>query len=329
MESTLPTLPRPAPSRPPGEQAPAVRTVRPPPPPYGAGTPTGTRCATPALYYKLHNVSRAPPLPGDCVLRGSSVEPPGPRRGLAWGSGARRASTRGGLLEGSPHDRASLLRSRACRGAGFCRVGGRGQWPPGASLGREGGEALEADGPRGGPLARLGLWSGWEGAPASESSAWPPGEQAADHEEGRHPDHPEPEDVQQVQEEQEGGRARVLEELSRVCRTKASPSSAAALAGHMAPVGPPATLQPLRTHPAHPVAHPPLLQPLLRPPPPIQHGDRHGLGTAHGPTDGHRGRHSQGAGTQCPAGRPTLRPRPCPTQLVTAWPRLRAPWPPL
>ncbi|XP_052494101.1 endothelial transcription factor GATA-2 isoform X1 [Budorcas taxicolor] len=102
-------------------------------------------------------------------------------------------------------------------------------------------------------------------------------EQAADHEEGRHSD-PEPEDVQQVQEEQEG--ARVLRGAVPVCAGQGLPLQRRRPGGAHGACGPPATLQPLRTHPAHPDAHPPLLQPLLRPPPPIQHGDRHGLGTA-------------------------------------------------
>lgn len=61
--------------------------------------------------------------------------------------------------------------------------------------------------------------------------------------------------------------------------------------------GPPPPLQPLGTYLAHPNTHPPLLQPLLWPPPPIQHGDRHGLGTAlHEWTDGCRGRQPEAQG---------------------------------
>lgn len=54
--------------------------------------------------------------------------------------------------------------------------------------------------------------------------------------------------------------------------------------------GPPPTLQPLWTHPTHTNAHSPLLQSLLWPPPPIQHGDCHGLDTSF-PLDrlGHQG----------------------------------------
>uniref|UniRef100_A0A8D1EBN6 GATA binding protein 2 n=1 Tax=Sus scrofa TaxID=9823 RepID=A0A8D1EBN6_PIG len=101
---------------------------------------------------------------------------------------------------------------------------------------------------------------------------------ATDHEEGRHPDS-EPEDVQQVQEEQEG--CRVLRGAVQVHAGKGLPLQRGCPGRTHGTRGPPAALQPLGTHLAHADAHPPLLQPLLRSPPPVQHGDRHGLGTAH------------------------------------------------
>lgn len=105
----------------------------------------------------------------------------------------------------------------------------------------------------------------------------PSGEQAADHEEGRDPDQ-ESEDVHQVQEEQE--RCRVLRGAVQVHAGEGLPLQRRCPGWTHGARGPSPTLQPLGTHLAHPNAHPPLLQPLLWPPPPIQHGDRHGLGRA-------------------------------------------------
>ena len=88
----------------------------------------------------------------------------------------------------------------------------------------------------------------------------PPGKQATDHEEGRHPDS-EPEDVQQVQEEQEG--CRVLRGAVQVHAGKGLPLQRGCPGRTHGTRGPPAALQPLGTHLAHADAHPPLLQPLL------------------------------------------------------------------
>ena len=126
-ESTLPTLPCPAPqsaARRAGTCCANCQTTtttlwrR-----NANGDPVCNACG---LYYKLHNVSRAPPLPGDPLRAAGSGLGCQPQRGLAWEASARRASHEGGgLLEDAPHGWASLLRSRAYRGwASAGSVGG-------------------------------------------------------------------------------------------------------------------------------------------------------------------------------------------------------------
>ena len=154
------------------------------------GDPVCNACG---LYFKLHNVSRPParpPLPGDRRLCAPGCRP---QRGLAWEASARRASHEGGELAGGrPPWSATSARKQSL------------QWV-GAFLGREGRRTLEGSGPwAGAPLGQAGgvVWPGGELWPL-RALRGPLGEQAADHEEGRHSD-PEPENVQQVQEEQEG-----------------------------------------------------------------------------------------------------------------------------
>ena len=235
------------------------------------GDPVCNACG---LYYKLHNVSR-PPRPGD---PGDPPGPPSPAR-LGLGSERQKGFPRGGRAgwRTAPWSGISAQK-QSLQWVGFCRVG-RGAAPY-RRFSWQGGQ----EGPGGqwafgrGPPGQAGsvVWPGGELQPL-KALRGPPGEQAADHEEGRHPD-PEPEDVQQVQEEQEG--VRVLRGAVQVCAGQGLPIQRRRPGGAHGACGPPAALQPLRSHPAHPDAHPPPLQPLLRPPPPIQHGDRHGLGTA-------------------------------------------------
>ena len=88
--------------------------------------------------------------------------------GVAW-LGKRAPEglpTRGAACWRTPPWSGISAQKQSLQWVGFCRVVGvGGQCPTGAFLGREGGKALEADGPSGGaPLARLGAWSGREGS---------------------------------------------------------------------------------------------------------------------------------------------------------------------